>query len=155
AQPSRTPSGVVRYPATGATRERRRPTATASRAVRGRRLRVDTAGYAEGGRRPTSTASSLGRWPTSTVSRPGVASSTAGELAVRDAVRAGGLGPEPLDLVLLVALEVALEPEPRRAALPGQDVRGDPVQEPPVVAGDHRAPGEVEQGVLQRRQRLH
>src|SRR6201999_4158216 len=56
----------------------------------------------------------------------------AAELAVGDAVRAGGLGAETLDLVLLVGLEVAFEPEPVGPALPGQDVGGDPVQEPPV-----------------------
>ena len=69
-------------------------------------------------------------------------------------MRAGRVGAEPLDLVLLVGLEVALEPEPLRVALVGQDVRGDPVQEPPVVGDDHRAAGELEQRVLQRGQRL-
>src|SRR5689334_21055506 len=78
----------------------------------------------------------------------------AGQPAVGDAVRAGGLGAETVDLVLLVGLEVALVPEPVRAALPGQDVRGHPVQEPPVVAGDDRAAGELEQRVLQARQGL-
>ena len=69
-------------------------------------------------------------------------------------MRAGGLGAEALDLVLLVGLEVALVPEPVRAALPGQDVRGHPVEEPPVVAGDDGAAGEVEQRVLQTGQGL-
>src|SRR5215472_7012435 len=78
----------------------------------------------------------------------------AGQLAVGDAVRASGLGAEAVDLVLLVGLEVALVPEPVRAALPGQDVRGHPVQEPPVVAGDDRAAGELQQRVLQARQGL-
>ena len=79
----------------------------------------------------------------------------AGQPAVGDAVRPGGLGAEAVDLVLLVGLEVALVPEPVRAALPGQDVRRHPVEEPPVVAGDDRAAGEFEQRVLQARQRLH
>src|SRR5579875_822544 len=79
----------------------------------------------------------------------------AGEPAVGHAVRAGGFRAEAVDLVLLVALEVALEPEPVRAALPGQDVRGHPVEEPAVVAGDDRAARELQQRVLQRRQRLH
>src|ERR1700739_2685645 len=69
--------------------------------------------------------------------------SASGELAVGDAVRTGGFGAEPLDLVLLVGVEVALEPEPVRATLPGQDVRGDPVEKPPVVAGDDRTAGEL------------
>jgi len=34
----------------------------------------------------------------------------AGELAVSDPVRAGRFGAEPVDLVLLIGLEVALEP---------------------------------------------
>src|ERR1700742_5329921 len=88
---------------------------------------------------------------TSCVSYPNL---TAGELAVGDAVRAGGLGPEALDLVLLVGLEVALEPEPVRAALPGQDVRRDPVEEPAVVARDHGAAGGLKERVLQAGQRL-
>src|SRR5215218_7402343 len=67
----------------------------------------------------------------------------AGELAVGRAVRAGGLDTEPLDLVLLVVLEVALEPEPLRLALVGEDVRRDAVQEPPVVADHHGAAREV------------
>ena len=67
----------------------------------------------------------------------------------------GGFGAEALDLVLFVGLVVALEPEPVRLALPGQDVRGDAVEEPPVVAGDHGAAGEVEQRVLQRGERVH
>src|SRR6202042_1533465 len=54
-----------------------------------------------------------------------------GQLPVGDPVRAGCLGTEPLDLVLLVGVEVALEPEPGRPTFPGQDVGGDPVQEPP------------------------
>src|SRR5262249_16052886 len=78
----------------------------------------------------------------------------AAELAVGDTVRPGGLGAEAVDLVLLVGLEVALVPEPVRAALPGQDVRRHPVEEPPVVAGDDRAAGELQQGVLQARQGL-
>src|SRR5881397_2214794 len=60
----------------------------------------------------------------------------AGELAVRRPVRPGRLGTEPLDLVLLVVGEVALEPEPLRLTLVGEDVRRDAVEEPPVVA-DH------------------
>src|SRR5271165_7348945 len=69
-------------------------------------------------------------------------------------MRAGGLSAEALYLVLLVGLEVALEPEPVRAALPGQDVRGDPVEEPPVVASDHGAAGELQKRVLQAREGL-
>src|SRR3989440_4729 len=85
--------------------------------------------------------------------------SVARQLAVGHRVRPGRLGTEPVHLVLLVRLEVALEPEPAGrvlvVALPGQDVRGDPVEEHPVVGDDHRAAREVQQRVLQRAQRLH
>src|SRR5690349_11331241 len=52
------------------------------------------------------------------------ADSVTGELAVGHPVRPRGVGTQPVDLVLLVRLEVALEPEPLRrvvlVALPGQ-----------------------------------
>src|SRR5579859_2171823 len=80
------------------------------------------------------------------------------QLAVGHRVRPGRLRAEPVDLVLLVRLEVALEPEPFRrvlvVALPGEDVRGDPVEEHPVVRDHHGAAGEVEQRVLQGAERL-
>src|SRR3954462_3913342 len=56
--------------------------------------------------------------------------SVAGELPVRRAVRTRRLRAEPLDLVLLVVGEVALEPEPLGLALVGEDVGGDAVEEP-------------------------
>ena len=69
------------------------------------------------------------------------------------AVRAGGFGAEPGDLVGLVVGEVALVPEPLRlirvVALPGQDVGDHPVQEPAIVGDHHGAAGEVQQRVLQ------
>src|SRR2546421_8202325 len=81
------------------------------------------------------------------------------QLAVGYGVRPGRLRTEPVHLVLLVRVEVALEPEPPGrvllVALPGQDVRGDPVEEHPVVRDDHGAAREVQQGVLQRSERLH
>src|SRR4051812_22633769 len=90
--------------------------------------------------------------------RPTRRTSVAGQTAVGDPVRAGRLEAEALDLVLLVGREVALEPEPLGVVLvvtlPGQDVGGDAVEEPPVVGGDHGAAGEVEDRVLERGQRL-
>ncbi len=53
---------------------------------------------------------------------------------VLDPVRLGGVGAQlllPQDLVLA---EVALEPAHLRIALERQDVGGDPIEEPPVVA---------------------
>src|SRR3954468_4538617 len=51
----------------------------------------------------------------------------ADELLVRDAVRAVGLCPQPLVAVLLVGLEVALEPDDLRVALEREHVRRDAV----------------------------
>src|SRR4051812_5014755 len=75
--------------------------------------------------------------------------SVAAELPVGGAVRPCRLGAEPLDLVLLVVLEVAFEPEPVRVALVRQDVRRDAVKEPPVVADHHGAARELEQRALE------
>src|SRR4029453_1095331 len=72
----------------------------------------------------------------------------ADQLAVGDAVGAGGLGAEAPDLVGLVVGEVALEPGDPAVALEGEHVGGDPVQEPAVVADHDRAAGEVEQRAL-------
>src|SRR5918993_2611501 len=90
---------------------------------------------------------------------PGAASaSVAGQLAVGDAVRAGCLDAQALDLVLLVRGEVALEPVPLRGVLlvtlVRQDVRHHAVEEPPVVADDDGAAGELEESVLEGPQRL-
>ena len=56
---------------------------------------------------------------------------------------------------VLVLVVGALEPDRLRVALEGQDVGGDAIQEPAIVADHHRAAGEVEQRVLQRAQRVH
>src|ERR1700757_2785474 len=78
--------------------------------------------------------------------------------AVGHSVRPGGFDPESLNLVFLVCAEVALEPEPFGlvvvVALPGEDVRAGPVEEPAVVGNHHRAAGEFLQGVLERAQGL-
>ena len=73
-------------------------------------------------------------------------------------MRLGRVGAETLDLVRLIRLEVALEPVPVGrvlvGALVGEDVRRDPVEEPPVVSDDHRTAGELEKRVLEARQGL-
>jgi len=69
-------------------------------------------------------------------------------------VRAVGLGAERLAAVLLVGVEVALEPSHLRVALERQDVRGDAIQEPAIVGDDHRAPGEAQDSLLERAQRV-
>ena len=75
-------------------------------------------------------------------------------LLVRDPVRAVGLGAEPLVPVLLVGLEVALEPDDLRVALEREHVGRDAVEEPAIVGDDHRAAGEREQRLLERAQRV-
>src|SRR6478752_308951 len=84
--------------------------------------------------------------------------SVTGELAVGGPVRTSGVGAQAVDLVRLVRLEVALEPVPPVGVLVGafvrEDVRRDAVEEPPVVRDHHGAPGELQQRVLERLQRL-
>jgi hypothetical protein len=53
--------------------------------------------------------------------------------------------PEPALLVLLVVLEVALEPLDMGVALEGEDVGADAVEEEAVVGDHHGAAGEVRQ----------
>src|SRR3954468_1481806 len=77
-------------------------------------------------------------------SRPGWAGLEEGllgprELLVGDPVRPVGFGAEPLVPVLLVGLEVALEPDDLRVALVGQDVGRHAVEEPAIVGDDHGA----------------
>jgi len=50
---------------------------------------------------------------------------------------------QPPHLVLLVVLEVALEPLDVTVALEGEDVGGDAVEEPAVVADDDGAAGKI------------
>ncbi len=57
--------------------------------------------------------------------------------------------------MLLVGLEVALEPAHLRIALEREHVGGDAVKEPAVVGDDHRAAGERLERVLERAQRIH
>src|ERR1700761_3920279 len=78
--------------------------------------------------------------------------------SVSHPVRTRRFGSEPFDFVLLVRAEVAFEPEPLGLvvviALPRQNVRAGPVEEPTVVGNHHRAAGELLQRVLQRAERL-
>ena len=54
----------------------------------------------------------------------------------------------------LVVLIVAFVPDDLAVALEGEDVRGDPIQEPPVVADDDGATGKVEQRLFEGTQRV-
>src|SRR6185369_13282165 len=72
-----------------------------------------------------------------------------GELLVLDAVRLVRLGAEAALAVGLIAFVVALEPDHLRVALEGQNVGGDTVEEPAVVADHHRAAGEGDERIFQ------
>src|SRR5439155_19648538 len=76
------------------------------------------------------------------------------QAAVFDAVRPLGLGAEAAAAVGFVVLVVALEPDDAALALEGEDVGGDAVEEPAVVADDDRAAREVDERVLERAQRV-
>ena len=71
------------------------------------------------------------------------------ERLVLDPVRLICLSAEFLATVLVVLGEVSEEPAHLRVALEGQDMGGDPVEEPTIVADDHRATGEGEKRLLE------
>ena len=75
------------------------------------------------------------------------------ERLVAQPVRAGVLA-QRLAAPALVLLERALEPAHVRVALEHQQVRRDAVEEPAVMADDHRAAGEALERVLERAQRV-
>ena len=65
-----------------------------------------------------------------------------------------GIGSKPPHLVALVVLEVALEPLDMTVAFERENVRGDAVEEPAIVADDDRAAGEILERLLERAQRV-
>src|SRR3569832_392988 len=76
------------------------------------------------------------------------------EFLVLEPVRNDAVGTEPAHLVLLVVLEVALEPFDVAVALEGKNVRRDAVEEPAIMADDDGAAGEVLPRLFERAQRL-
>src|SRR5262245_45884615 len=80
--------------------------------------------------------------------------SGADERLVLDAVRLERVGAAGLLDPVGVLGPRALEPRDLAVALEGEDVRGDAVEEPAVVADHDRAAGEVEQRLLERAQRV-
>src|SRR5579863_2108147 len=91
--------------------------------------------------------------------RPGAAAPSrdaplARELLVFDPLRNDGVCAQPPHFVFLVVLEIALEPFDIAVAFEGEDVGGDPVEEPAIVADDHGATGEILQGLFDRAQRV-
>src|SRR5262249_2628162 len=55
----------------------------------------------------------------------------------------------------LVNLVVALAPNGLAVPLEGEDVRGDPIEEPAVVTNDDDAAAEAQEGVFQGAERVH
>src|SRR5262249_39861440 len=78
-----------------------------------------------------------------------------GKFFVFDPLRNDGVDAEPPHLVFLIILEVSFEPFDMAVAFEGQDVGGDTVEEPAIVADDHGAAGEVFQRLLERTQRVN
>src|SRR6202000_3472619 len=63
------------------------------------------------------------------------------QLLILHPVRDGRVLAEPAHLVLLIILEITLEPFDMAVALEGEDVRGDTVEEAAIVADDAREDG--------------
>src|SRR5262245_13963807 len=65
-----------------------------------------------------------------------------------------GSGAETALAISLVVLVVPFEPDDLAVALECEHVRGDAIEEPPIVADDDGAPGESEQRLLERAKRV-
>src|SRR4051794_32770252 len=85
-------------------------------------------------------------------SRCGATRGSTRKRLVGNAVRLVGIGAQALVPISLVVGEVALEPPHLAVALEREHVRRDAVEEPTVVADDHRATGELGERVLERAQ---
>src|ERR1700722_16665168 len=77
------------------------------------------------------------------------------KLFVLDSLRDDRIGPEPAHLVLLVILEVTLEPLDVTLAFESENVGGDAVKEPAIVADDDGAAGEILKRLFERAQRIN
>src|SRR6266571_4253368 len=77
------------------------------------------------------------------------------QLAVLDPVGPVGLDAEALLPIGLVVLKVPFAPDGLRIPFEREHVRGDPVEEPAVVADDDGAAAEAEERLLQRSERVH
>ena len=69
-------------------------------------------------------------------------------------MRHDGVVAEAAHLVLLIVLEVTLEPFDVAVAFEGQDVGRNTIEDPAVMADDHGAAGEILQRLFQRAQRI-
>ena len=64
-------------------------------------------------------------------------------------MRDDGILAQPPHLVLLVILEIALEPFDMAVAFKSEHMRGNAIQEEPVVRDDHRAAREIRQSLFE------
>src|SRR6266481_2404644 len=71
------------------------------------------------------------------------------EFLVLHPVRDDGILPQPAHLVFFIILEITFEPFDMAVAFECQDVGGDAVEEPAVVADDHGAAGEILQRLFE------
>src|ERR1700726_2098964 len=74
------------------------------------------------------------------------------QLFVLHAMRDDGILAQPAHLVFFIILEIAFEPFDMAVAFEGQNMRGDAVEEPAVMADDHGAAGEILQRLFERAQ---
>src|SRR6187402_2566568 len=73
---------------------------------------------------------------------------------VLDTRRLIGVAPEAALAIFFVHPVIAFEPDDLAVAFEGQDVRGDAIEEPAIMADDHGATREIEHGGFQRAQRV-
>src|SRR5882724_9683605 len=74
------------------------------------------------------------------------------QLLVLHPMRNDAVLPEAAHLVFFVVLEIALEPFDMALAFEGEDMSGDAVEEPAVMADDHGAAGKILQRLFERAQ---
>src|ERR1700757_3662875 len=77
-----------------------------------------------------------------------------GKLLIFDPLRHDRVGAQASHFVFLVVLEIALEPLDVAIAFEGENMRGDAVEEPAIVADDDGAAGEILKSLFQRAQRI-
>ena len=78
-----------------------------------------------------------------------------GQFPVSDTMRLIGVFAQALLPIRFVVAVVAFEPDDLAVAFEGQDVGGEPVEEPAVVAADDGAAGEILQPFFQCAQGIH
>src|SRR5678815_24853 len=78
-----------------------------------------------------------------------------GQLAIANSMRLFGFFAQPFLAVCFVIAVVPLEPDDFAVALERQDVCGDAIEKPAVVAADHGAAGEVLKTLFQGSQGVH